>query len=127
MFHTSCLIHWILLCEYEILTNKPVGPKERQKPRRKNAGKCDKMEKVGEVVPTGVQTHIRSVFCPECHGTGINTEGDKLENTKYLQSQVTNNETNCRPFIFQSSNLLFLLLFFLAFLPFMCHNKFVNT
>ncbi|CBI21838.3 unnamed protein product, partial [Vitis vinifera] len=76
VFHTSCLIHWILLCEFEIFTNQLVCPKLRRSSRRKSGSKCNGKGKDGVIKPTTLQ--ICSVFCPECQGTGIMIE-DELE------------------------------------------------
>jgi len=78
VFHTSCIIHWLLLCEFEIITKELVSPKlKRRKSKRKNAAKYSEIGKEGEVKATRGQ--IDSVFCPECQGTGIIIEGDELE------------------------------------------------
>lgn len=77
VFHTSCVIHWILLCEFEIITKELVSLKLRRRSKRKNAAKCSEMGNDGEVKATRAQ--INSVFCPECQGTGIIIEGDELE------------------------------------------------
>ncbi|TYI87899.1 hypothetical protein E1A91_D04G168100v1 [Gossypium mustelinum] len=86
VFHTSCLIHWILLCELERIENHSVNPKARRRSRRKNRTKCKKMGKDGETKPTG--TLINSVLCPECQGTGIEVEGDELEKPDVSLSQM---------------------------------------
>ncbi|MFQ6648519.1 hypothetical protein Gotur_021932 [Gossypium turneri] len=86
VFHTSCLIHWILLCELERIEDHSVNPKARRRSRRKNRTKCKKMGKDGETKPTG--TLINSVLCPECQGTGIEVEGDELEKPDVSLSQM---------------------------------------
>ena len=86
MFHTSCLIHWILVCEFEIFTNELVSPKLRRSSRRKSGSKCTGKGKGGVVKPTTPQ--ICSVFCPECQGTGIMIEGDELEIPNVPLSEV---------------------------------------
>lgn len=63
LFHASCLIHWILLLEYEILVsqlNSTKGTRGRK----------------GRATQKNV---ISSVLCPECQGTGILVEGDEFE------------------------------------------------
>ncbi|GMG98581.1 hypothetical protein Nepgr_000421 [Nepenthes gracilis] len=93
--HTSCLIHWILLCEFEILTNPPVSPSQmRRRSKREvktkgnglgkepDAGKIRikrNQKKKGSAKGTLCE-QICSVFCPDCQGTGINVKGDDLEN-----------------------------------------------
>lgn len=77
VFHTSCLIHWILFCEFEIITKELVCPKPRRRSKRKNEAKCKEIGKGGEINTTRRQ--IYSVFCPECQGTGLMIEGDELE------------------------------------------------
>lgn len=86
VFHTSCLIHWILLCELERIENLSVKPKVRRRSKRKNGAKCNEMGKDGVVKPTG--TMISSVLCPECQGTGIEVEGDELEKPDISLSQM---------------------------------------
>lgn len=82
VFHTSCIIHWILLCEFEIITKELVNPKlKRRKSKRKNAAKCSEIGKEGTRA-------IDSVFCPECQGTGIIIEGDELEKPSVPLSEV---------------------------------------
>ncbi|CAI9782276.1 unnamed protein product [Fraxinus pennsylvanica] len=77
IFHISCLIHWILLCENEIYVNQSVAPKAKRKSRRKVRAKDGETEKKDETKATSKQ--IYCVFCPECQGTGININGEKLE------------------------------------------------
>ncbi|KAK8564047.1 hypothetical protein V6N12_036178 [Hibiscus sabdariffa] len=87
IFHTSCLIHWILLCEVERIENQPVNPKVvRRRSKRKNRTKSNKTGKNGEAKPAGTQ--ITSVLCPECQGTGIEVEGDELEKPDVSLSQM---------------------------------------
>ncbi|KAJ9170963.1 hypothetical protein P3X46_019021 [Hevea brasiliensis] len=77
VFHTSCLIHWILLCEYETARNQSVTPKARRRSKRKNGGKSNKTGKDGKV--KALKSQIDSVFCPECQGSGVKMEEDELE------------------------------------------------
>ncbi|KAG8641438.1 uncharacterized protein LOC110629991 [Manihot esculenta] len=77
VFHTSCLIHWILLCEYEMARNQSVGPKARRGSKRKSGAKSNKAGKDGKV--KALKHQIDSVFCPECQGTGVKIEEDELE------------------------------------------------
>ncbi|KAL0311518.1 UNVERIFIED_CONTAM: hypothetical protein Sangu_2446500 [Sesamum angustifolium] len=39
LFHISCLIHWILLCEVEIYAKQLIEPKVKRRSRRKVKGK----------------------------------------------------------------------------------------
>ncbi|GAB4824895.1 hypothetical protein Ancab_007765 [Ancistrocladus abbreviatus] len=94
VFHTSCLIHWILFCESEIFTNPPVIPQTRRRSKRKIKSKGKKLGKEFEEkkIPAShnqirkeglvriLREQICSIFCPDCQGTGINIEGDQLEN-----------------------------------------------
>ncbi|KAJ9177029.1 hypothetical protein P3X46_012284 [Hevea brasiliensis] len=77
VFHTSCIIHWMLLCEYETARNQSVGPKARRRSKRKNGAKSNKVGKDGKV--KALKSQIDSVFCPECQGTGVKIEEDELE------------------------------------------------
>ncbi|MQM06357.1 hypothetical protein Taro_039181 [Colocasia esculenta] len=63
VFHTSCLIHWILLCEFAMWNPKLPNKKVYRGRRGKKATKA----------------HMSSVLCPECQGTGMITEDDELE------------------------------------------------
>lgn len=77
MFHTACVIHWILLCEYEMITDRLVNQNARQKGKKKivtGSGKEDR--------------DIKHVFCPECQGAGL-IIADGLEQPKLCSlSQV---------------------------------------
>ncbi|XP_039019471.1 uncharacterized protein LOC120150968 isoform X2 [Hibiscus syriacus] len=88
LFHTSCLIHWILLCEVERIENQPINPKlVRRRSRRKSRTKSTKTGKNGEAKPAGTLL-ITSVLCPECQGSGIEIEGDELEKPEISLSQM---------------------------------------
>lgn len=86
VFHTSCLIHWILLCEIEIITNQSDAPTARRRTRRKSAAKINEVQKDGEMKV--LRTPICSVICPECQGTGKIVEGDELEKPTVPLSKV---------------------------------------
>ncbi|KAK8617397.1 hypothetical protein V6N13_080313 [Hibiscus sabdariffa] len=86
VFHTSCLIHWILLCEVERIENQSINPKVRRRSRRKTRTKSNKTGKDGETKPKG--TLVTSVLCPECQGSGIEVEGDELEMPNVSLSQM---------------------------------------
>jgi hypothetical protein len=77
VFHTACVIHWILLCEYEMITDRLVNQNARQKGKKKivtGSGKEDR--------------DIKHVFCPECQGAGL-IIADGLEQPKLCSlSQV---------------------------------------
>ncbi|KAL6286580.1 hypothetical protein ACE6H2_010970 [Prunus campanulata] len=83
VFHTSCLIHWILLCEVEI-ANQSASSKVRRRSRRKTAAKCNGQD--GQM--KALSTQILSVFCPECQGTGAVIDGDDLEKPNLPLSQM---------------------------------------
>lgn len=86
VFHTSCLIHWVLLCEFEMARNQSVSPEVRRRSRRKNGAKCNKTGKDGKMEAS--KNQIDSVFCPACQGTGVNIEGDDLEKPTIPLSEV---------------------------------------
>lgn len=82
LFHVSCVVHWFLFCETEILGSKIVSGKGKKR--------CTKQHgsgKFNELVNDG-SWQIFSVFCPECQGTGINIEGDVIERDTFPLSQV---------------------------------------
>lgn len=86
VFHISCLVHWILLCEFEIDSKQFVSPKGKPKCRRKNGAKCKEKKK-----ETGIRTaqkDIHSVFCPECQGTGVDVDREELEKPKIPLSEM---------------------------------------
>ncbi|XP_022140425.1 uncharacterized protein LOC111011105 isoform X2 [Momordica charantia] len=86
VFHTSCLIHWILLCEYEISVKDLGGKKARRRYRRKNRTKGNKCSKDSET--RQIKTQIDSIFCPACQGTGITVDGDDLEKPTIPLSEI---------------------------------------
>lgn len=81
IFHISCLIQWILLCEVEIFAKQSVEPKGKLKPRRKVKGK--KRQK-----PETQHNQMYSIYCPECQGTGIGIDGNELEKPTVPLSEV---------------------------------------
>ncbi|XP_024023416.1 uncharacterized protein LOC21394829 [Morus notabilis] len=74
LFHTSCLIHWVLLCEVEKCTNQSEAPKVKRRSRRKAASKCNEVLNDSEV--KAFRTPINRVICPECQGTGTMIDGE---------------------------------------------------
>ncbi|KAI3465743.1 hypothetical protein Pfo_022406 [Paulownia fortunei] len=75
LFHISCLIHWILLCEVEIYAKQSVEPKVKRRSRRKVKGKDGENGEKREMQ----EKQIYSAFCPQCQGTGIRIDGEELE------------------------------------------------
>ncbi|KAH9616425.1 hypothetical protein KSS87_005517 [Heliosperma pusillum] len=101
VFHTSCLIHWILLCEFEMFMKPPVRLKVRRRSRRKvksNLSQLEKPEaKTDSIKPNLLRKasetgtfcdRVCSVFCPDCQGTGIEVEGDELEKPTISLSEM---------------------------------------
>ncbi|KAL6543368.1 hypothetical protein OROHE_010888 [Orobanche hederae] len=84
LFHISCLIHWILLCEVEIYAKRPVKPEVRRKSRRNVKGKSRGNRKKPEVQ----EKQVHTVFCPECQGTGTKLDGEELEKPTVPLSEV---------------------------------------
>ncbi|PIN12422.1 hypothetical protein CDL12_14973 [Handroanthus impetiginosus] len=84
LFHISCLIHWILLCEVEIYAKQSVQHKVKRRSRRKVKGKDG-----ANGVKRGMQEkQIYSAFCPECQGTGIIIDGEELEKPTVPLSEI---------------------------------------
>ncbi|KAG9441040.1 hypothetical protein H6P81_016894 [Aristolochia fimbriata] len=84
VFHISCLIHWILLCEYEIWNEQATNAKlihenSGRKTKKKRGPKPSKVRKGAVENGASKKTDILSILCPECQGTGMDTEGDELE------------------------------------------------
>ncbi|KAG0449602.1 hypothetical protein HPP92_027303 [Vanilla planifolia] len=73
LFHASCLIHWILLCEFEMWAKQMVTSRGTRGRKRKSI----------------LKSHdFPSVFCPECQGTGICVEGDELQQPNVALSET---------------------------------------
>lgn len=89
MFHVSCLVHWVLLCELEIWTNQSMNSKIHSsagsKSGRKGRGRSSK-RKISN--GSSLESFISSAFCPECQGTGIDIEGYELEKPTIPLSEV---------------------------------------
>lgn len=83
VFHISCLIHWVLLCESEVYTKQMVvAPEVKKKSRRKKGAKFKKAEEESK-------KQIYSAFCPECQGTGVHIdEDDELEKPTVSLSEM---------------------------------------
>ncbi|GAB2274801.1 hypothetical protein Dimus_009576 [Dionaea muscipula] len=100
VYHTSCLIHWVLLCEVEMFGNPPATSKKRQRSRRKTKGNERGKELDAGKVPlkrnlkkkdtnnVKLAENISSVFCPDCQGTGMIIEGEELENPTIPLSEM---------------------------------------
>ncbi|TVU32149.1 hypothetical protein EJB05_23868, partial [Eragrostis curvula] len=74
LFHTSCLLHWTILCQYEILSDQLASKGKSNRGRKaKNAPKKSK---------------LTSILCPECQGTGIHVDGDELEKPTISLSEM---------------------------------------
>ncbi|KAL8153228.1 hypothetical protein V2J09_010988 [Rumex salicifolius] len=99
VFHISCLIHWILLCDSEMFANKSVEPTSKQKPKRKTRSKSgERVEEKGCAKRSGIRKQsegkvlhqqITSVFCSDCQGTGMGSGEDELEKPTYHLSELT--------------------------------------
>jgi len=73
LFHTSCLLHWTVLCQYEVLADQ-IAKKGKSKRGRK--------------AKTAPKSRIESILCPECQGTGIHAEGEELEKPTISLSEM---------------------------------------
>lgn len=82
VFHISCLIHWVLLCDSEVHTKQLVAPEVKKKRyRRKKGARSKKAE-------DEVRKQIYCAFCPECQGTGADIDGDELEKPTVSLSEM---------------------------------------
>lgn len=101
MFHTSCLMHWVLLCEFEMFMKPPLHTKVRRRSRRTKSkvnqlGKdcksdmnvIKRKQRWKENEELTLRDQICSVFCPDCQGTGLHLEGDELEKPTVSLSEV---------------------------------------
>lgn len=83
VFHISCLVHWVLFCDYEVYTKQlVVAPKVKKRGRRKKGVNITEAEKEE-------RKQIYCAFCPECQGTGIDIDGDELEKPTVSLSEVS--------------------------------------
>uniref|UniRef100_A0A1J3K5Q6 C2H2-type domain-containing protein n=1 Tax=Noccaea caerulescens TaxID=107243 RepID=A0A1J3K5Q6_NOCCA len=80
LFHVSCVIHWFLFCETEILGSKIMCGKGKKRCKKQSGVKSNELN--------NVSWEIFSVFCPECQGTGINIEGGVIERDTFPLSQT---------------------------------------
>lgn len=81
VFHTSCLMDWILLCESKFWSARIV-----KKDAARMRGQINKKPRRGKARPT-IQS-CGPLFCPECQGTGIEVHGHQLEQPRYRLVQV---------------------------------------
>lgn len=82
VFHISCLIHWVLLCDSEVYTKELVCPQVKKRYRRKKGARLKKVEEEA-------RKQIYCSFCPECQGTGVDIDGDELEKPTVSLSEVS--------------------------------------
>ncbi|KAF2553649.1 hypothetical protein F2Q68_00037518 [Brassica cretica] len=81
LFHVSCVVHWFLFCESEILGSKIVCGKGKKRCAKQSGANMNGLV-------SNVSWQIFSVFCPECQGTGINIEGGEIERDTFPLSQT---------------------------------------
>ncbi|KAJ0263142.1 hypothetical protein HA466_0035490 [Hirschfeldia incana] len=81
LFHVSCVVHWFLFCESEILGSKMVCGKGKKRCTKQSGANVNGLV-------SNVSWQIFSVFCPECQGTGINIEGGEIEGDTFPLSQT---------------------------------------
>eukprot|EP00250_Pteridium_aquilinum_P028621 c37497_g1_i1 orf=253-1653(-) len=81
VFHTSCLIDWILLCESKFWSARAV---KNNAPRMR--GQINKKPRRGKAKAT-IQSS-GPLFCPECQGTGVEVHSHQLEQPRYRLAQV---------------------------------------
>lgn len=86
VFHISCLIHWILLCEFEIYVQQFGISKMKRSSKRKSGAKCNTSKEMAEIKV--LKKQIDCVFCPECQGSGVCAEGDELEKPTMALSEI---------------------------------------
>ncbi|MED6136212.1 hypothetical protein PIB30_053935 [Stylosanthes scabra] len=74
VFHTSCLIFWVLMNETTIIKNRLVPPtRQVLKKKKKGVARDNRTMEQEEV-----EQLIKAAFCPECQATGgVTTELDK--------------------------------------------------
>ncbi|XP_020581945.1 uncharacterized protein LOC110025678 [Phalaenopsis equestris] len=73
LFHVSCLINWVLLCEFEMWTQRSMNP-------RRTRGRKGK-EPINKRVMT-------SIVCSACMGSGIHTEKGAREGSRFPLPQI---------------------------------------
>lgn len=85
VFHVSCLLHWILFCEYETFSNPIESPKWKPLAKKRKTAKMSHtmaMKKHSDAI-------LHSVVCPACQGSGKHIKGAVLEKNPVLPSQVS--------------------------------------
>ncbi|KAH9318624.1 hypothetical protein KI387_020393, partial [Taxus chinensis] len=86
VFHTTCLIDWILLCESKIWLSQFNGGKVPRKGRWSVSEQ--RRKQMNKVKSSSSSSNCGSVFCPECQGTGLKTRAGQLEVPRYRLAQV---------------------------------------
>ncbi|KAK6919557.1 hypothetical protein RJ641_015461 [Dillenia turbinata] len=86
LYHMSCLIHWMLLSEFEMYKNQ-FPSNEVQNSKSGDNDKSNGKKKQGTVME--IRSKITHLFCPECQGTGIVLEeGEELEKPTIDLSEI---------------------------------------
>lgn len=89
VFHTSCLIDWVLLCESKIWLSHLNGSKGTRKSRWSVFDQRNRICGVKQINGSkGSGSNCASIFCPECQGTGLKTRSGQLEVPRYRLAQV---------------------------------------
>eukprot|EP00249_Psilotum_nudum_P022393 c28501_g1_i1 orf=612-2114(-) len=83
VFHISCLIHWVLLCEVKSWIAQSVGCRTDAQKLQNHL--IEKWHSTGLKIIAGSNGPI---FCPECQGTGVRFLGTELEHPRFRLSQV---------------------------------------
>ncbi|KAK8951309.1 hypothetical protein KSP39_PZI004826 [Platanthera zijinensis] len=79
VFHISCLIHWVLFCEFELWAERAMNARGTRGRRGKAAAK---------------NLQFSSIFCSECYGTGIVLEGNDLEKLELALAEARRYKVN---------------------------------
>ncbi|KAK8966390.1 hypothetical protein KSP40_PGU002103 [Platanthera guangdongensis] len=79
VFHISCLIHWVLFCEFELWAEREMNARGTRGRRGKAATK---------------NLQFSSIFCSECYGTGIVLEGNDLEKLELALAEARRYKVN---------------------------------
>ncbi|KAK6919051.1 hypothetical protein RJ641_017473 [Dillenia turbinata] len=86
VYHMSCLIHWMLLSEFEMYKNQ-IASNEVQNSKGGENDQCNGKQKQQTLME--IRSKITHLFCPECQGTGIVLEeGDELEKPTVDLSEI---------------------------------------
>ncbi|BBM99137.1 hypothetical protein MPTK1_1g19050 [Marchantia polymorpha subsp. ruderalis] len=90
VYHSSCLIDWISICEVKTFSGALDHRIDRtRKLLKSRRAIIEQTLKRGTIQDDGSNPFVDgAVFCPECQGTGLKVRGAQLERPRYRLAQV---------------------------------------